>query len=254
MQEKRKRNWVFVVYPESAPEDWREQLRALLVPGYISPLHCDDTNADGSKKKPHWHVVLTFKGLKTFEQVKEITDALHAPGPQPCKDIRAYARYLCHLDNPEKAQYQPAEVESLGGNDYLETIKSAADTDTALSEMMDWCIENRCTSFFKLGNYARRERSDWFRVLTSQRTVFLTAWLKSFEWELSRPSVGLSDENPSTPHEKAHEPHEKTHEAHEKTHEKCCPKCGSVHIVKQGKTSAGSQIFKCLDCGKKTVI
>lgn len=184
MAENRKRNWVFVVYPESAPENWREMLREMLVPGFISPLHDSDANADGEPKKPHWHVILTFKGVKTFEQVKEITDKLNAPHPQECKDVRAYARYLCHLDNPEKAQYSPAEVESMGGADYLEKTKSAADTDTALSEMMDWCMEQGCYSFFQLANYARQNRSDWFRVLSSQRTVFLTAWLKSMQWEI----------------------------------------------------------------------
>lgn len=184
MADQRKRNWVFVVYPESAPENWREILRNELVPGFISPLHDADVNADGEPKKAHWHVMLTFKGNKSFEQVKEITDSLNATVPQVCKDIRAYARYLCHLDNPEKAQYAPADVESIGGEDYLEKIKSAADTDTAVSEMMDWCIEQRCYSFFKLSNYARKNRSDWFRVLTSSRTVFFMSWLKSMEWEI----------------------------------------------------------------------
>lgn len=183
-KEKRKRNWVFVVYPESAPENWREILRDKLVPGYISPLHDKDSNVDGEVKKPHWHVLLTFKGLKSLEQVKEITDSLNASFPQVCNDIRAYARYLCHLDNPEKAQYEVADVECLGGTDYLDKIKSAADTDTALSEMMDWCVEQGCYSFFRLSNYARRHRSDWFRVISSSRTVFLTAWLKSMEWEI----------------------------------------------------------------------
>lgn len=183
-KEARKRNWVFVVYPDSAPENWRQILTEQLVPGYVSPLHDSDVNADGEPKKPHWHVILTFKGLKSYEQVKAITDLFNAPAPQPCKDIRAYARYLCHLDNPEKAQYSPADVQQLGGVDYLETIKSAADTDTALSEMMDWCIDQGCYSFFSLSNYARAERPDWFRVLTSSRTHFMVAWLKSMQWEL----------------------------------------------------------------------
>ena len=154
------------------------------VPGFISPLHDKDLNADGEPKKPHWHVLLTFKGNKSFEQVKEITNSLNAPIPQACKDIRAYARYLCHLDNPEKAQYEVSDVESLGGADYLDKIKSAADTDTAVSEMMDWCIEQGCYSFFRLSNYARKNRTDWFRVISSSRTVFLVAWLKSMEWEI----------------------------------------------------------------------
>nr|WP_325196964.1 replication protein [uncultured Oscillibacter sp.] len=183
-KDERKRNWVFVVYPDSAPENWREILRGMLVPGFISPLHDKDVNADGEPKKPHWHVLLTFKGNKSYEQIKEITDGLNAPAPQVCKDIRAYARYLCHLDNPEKVQYEVQGVECLGGADYLDKVKSAADTDTALSEMMDWCIDQGCFSFFRLSNYARRYRTDWFRVISSSRTVFLTAWLKSMEWEV----------------------------------------------------------------------
>ena len=180
--ENRKRNWVFVVYPDSAPENWRDILSEQLVPGFIGPLHEHDLDPDGNPKKPHWHVLLTFRGLKSFEQVKEITDLLNAPAPQACKDTRAYARYLCHLDNPEKAQYSPSDVVNLAGADYLDTIKSAADTDTALSEMMDWCIEQGCDSFYVLSNYARKHRSDWFRVLTTCRTTFMVAWLKSKEW------------------------------------------------------------------------
>ena len=189
--EKRKRNWAFVVYPDSAPDNWREMLHEMLVPGFISPLHDADENADGEQKKPHWHVMLTFKGLKSLDQVKEITEAINSPAPQECKDVRAYARYLCHLDNPEKAQYQISDVESLGGADYLDKIKCAADTDTALSEMMDWCMEQGCYSFYRLSNYARKNRSDWFRVITSSRTVFLTSWLKSMEWEAK--NGGLSE-------------------------------------------------------------
>ena len=50
MAENRKRNWVFVLYPDSAPENWREQLREMLVPGFVSPLHDKDVNADGDRK------------------------------------------------------------------------------------------------------------------------------------------------------------------------------------------------------------
>lgn len=184
MKEVRKRNWAFILYPESAPKDWRVRLRDMLVPGFISPIHDSDKKENGEVKKAHYHILLTFKGLKSYEQVCEITQSLNATIPQECKDIRAYARYLCHLDNPEKAQYEISNVESLCGADYLEKIKCAADTDTALSEMMDWCIEQGCFSFFYLSNYARKNRSDWFRVITSSRTVFLTAWLKSMEWEI----------------------------------------------------------------------
>ena len=35
----KKRNWAFVLYPESAPADWLERLQATGLPGAISPLH-----------------------------------------------------------------------------------------------------------------------------------------------------------------------------------------------------------------------
>lgn len=190
-KETRKRNWAFVVYPDSAPEGWREALRGLLVPGFISPLHDRDVTEDGELKKPHWHVMLTFKGLKSYEQVKEITDQVNATIPVAVADVRAYARYICHLDEDEggaKARYDTSDVESMGGADYLEKVNCAADTDTALAEMMDWCIQEGCDSFFMLSNYARANRPDWFRVITSSRTVFLTAWLKSMEYEQRRRS------------------------------------------------------------------
>lgn len=183
----RKRNFVFVVARESAPEDWREILSEEHVPAFISPLHDKDVNADGEAKFEHWHVMLMFKGKKTIEQVKEIAHKVGAVNDyvQVCQDVRGYARYLCHLDNPEKHQYSTADVTAMGGADYLSVIGSAADTDTALGEMMDFCISNGCYSFYRLSIYARNNRPDWFRVITSSRTVFLTAWLKSMQWEIN---------------------------------------------------------------------
>ena len=181
-----KRNFVFVVAQESAPDGWQQILADEHVPAFISPLHDRDTNADGTPKFPHWHVVLMFKGKKSIDQVKAIAHKCGAVNDyvQVCQDVRGYARYLIHCDNPEKAQYSAGDVVSMGGADYLSAVGTAQDTDTALGEMMDWCIEQGCYSFYRLSLYARANRPDWFRVITSSRTVFLTAWLKSMQWEM----------------------------------------------------------------------
>lgn len=185
-KDNRKRNYAFLVAQESAPDDWQDILASEHVPALISPLHCDDVNPDGSKKYPHWHVMLMFKGKKSLDQVKAIANKCGAINGyvQVVEDTRGYARYLIHMDNPEKAQYDIGEVTALGGADYLGMIGTAADTDTALGQMMDWCIEQGCYSFYRLSLYARANRPDWFRVITSSRTVFLTAWLKSMHWEV----------------------------------------------------------------------
>ena len=39
-------------------------------------------------------------------------------GVEPVKSVRAYARYLCHLDSPDKVCYRTEDVLSLSGADY----------------------------------------------------------------------------------------------------------------------------------------
>lgn len=56
MEKKRTRNWATVVYPESAPDDWIMKLQEQCVPALISLLHDKDINADGTRKKEHYHV------------------------------------------------------------------------------------------------------------------------------------------------------------------------------------------------------
>lgn len=183
---KRTRNWTFIVYPDSAPENWIDLLKDQHVEGFVSPIHDKDVNPGGEPKKPHYHVMLMFQGVKTEKQAQEISDMCSGVQVQMIKNVRGEARYLCHLDNPEKEQYDRQGVISLAGADYLDKIGGYADTDTAVGEMMDWCIDQGCFSFFHLSNYARNNRPDWFRVLTSQRTVFLTSWLKSMKWEIDQ--------------------------------------------------------------------
>lgn len=184
MAEKRKRAWTFVVYEDSAPANWKDVLADQKVPMFVSPYHDRDVDPNGEPKKPHWHVVVMYTSLHPEKAAQEISDMCSGVKVQAVKDVIGMARYLCHLDNPEKAQYAVNDVVCFGGADYLEKVSKAADTDAALSEMMDWCIDNECYSFFHLSNYARANRADWFRVISSSRTVFLTAWLKSMEWEL----------------------------------------------------------------------
>ena len=121
-KDSRKRNWTAVVYPESAPENWREILDDEHIEWVESPLHDKDMNPDGSIKKPHWHIMLLFDGNKSYEQIKEITDKINAPIPKYVQSVRAMARYFAHLDNPEKVQYAVSEIRGHGGVDLKELL------------------------------------------------------------------------------------------------------------------------------------
>lgn len=177
----RTRNFATVVYPESAPEDWQDILARHCVPAFISPLHDKDVNPTGEPKKPHYHVVLMFEGKKSPSQVKEIFDTINGVGCEVVKSLRGYARYLCHLDNPEKAQYEPSEVRCIA-SDYFGTIGLAIDKYVALGEMQDFCEQYNVVSFYLLSKYARAHRPDWHRILCDCGSVYMREYLKSKQW------------------------------------------------------------------------
>lgn len=182
------RNWVTVIYPESEKPGWRDILASWCVQAFVSPLHQFDANPDGEVKKAHYHVMLMMDGPKARGLMEKRMEELGGVGCQPCNSARGYARYLCHLDNPEKHQYDPADVESFGGADYMGVIELETDRRKVISEMMDWCRENHVVSFYQLCDYARTEKPDtWFRVLNGGGMMIMYRYLRSMEYEALRP-------------------------------------------------------------------
>jgi len=98
------RYFCFVVYPESAPENWRQILKESHLPFAISPLH----SPDDENSKPHYHVVYKHGNPITLDCAKEcIPESIPANGYiEPVRNPRGYQRYLIHLDDLEKEQFQ----------------------------------------------------------------------------------------------------------------------------------------------------
>lgn len=180
---RRVRSWATVVYPESAPEGWQEMLGEQCIPVMISPLHDQDINPTGELKKAHHHILFCFDGKKSRDQVMEYVELIGGVGCEPVGSTRGYARYLCHLDNPEKAQYQLQDVRCFGGADYMGMIGLAIDKYVAIGEMMDFCDANYIRSYAVLMRYARDQRMDWFRILCDCGTVVVKEYLKSMSWD-----------------------------------------------------------------------
>ena len=178
------RNWATVVYPESAKPQWKEYLSELKTPVFISPLHDSDVNPNGEPKKAHYHIMLMYDGKKSKEQILEVFDAIGGVGCEIVQTTRGYARYLCHLDNPEKHQYNVDDVISYGGADYMSTIGLPVDKYKAIREMMAWCNENGVLMYSDLLEYAASNRSDWFRLLCDSCTLVIKEYLKSKEYSL----------------------------------------------------------------------
>lgn len=186
MAVKRTRNFATVVYPESAPESWIDILTECRVPALISPLHNLDVNPTGEVKKEHYHVIIMFDSVKTTEQACEIFNKICGVGCEVVQSVRGYARYLCHLDNPEKHQYDEKDVRCLCSADYYSLIGLTIDKYKAVAEILDYCAENQVYSYADLLIYAKNERYDWFRVLCDNGTVVVKEFLKSLKWTVER--------------------------------------------------------------------
>ena len=178
----RTRNFATVVYPESAPENWQEILSDQFVPAFISPLHDKDQNPDKTPKKPHYHVLIMFEGVKTLDQAQSIFTLIGGVGCEKVNSLRGYARYLCHLDNPEKHQYSPEDVRQMCGADYAAACSLVTDKYKAIREMMEFCQEHDIHSYHDLLEHASMNRMDWFRVLCDNGTVVIKEYLKSRYW------------------------------------------------------------------------
>lgn len=180
-KDSRTRNWTFVLYEDSAPDNWREILDDLHIEWIESPWHDNDVNADGLPKKKHKHIALLFGGVKSYEQVKEVSDKLNSPIPQRCHNVKSMVRYMAHLDNPEKAQYSVSDIKAHGGVDLAELLRpSSSERYTLLREMIDYVRSAGVTEFQDLVDYASSERfDDWFPLLCDNSSYFIGQYIKS---------------------------------------------------------------------------
>ncbi len=181
MAEERTRNWVFILYPESAHPLWRSILDDLHIPWAESPLHEFDMNADGTAKKPHWHIVLTFDGSKSYKQILEICNSVYGTIPEKVHNLRSMIRYLAHLDNPEKWQYDINDIIAHGGMDIEDITHALKERIVEITkDICNWCDDNDIVEFSDIADYARlTNNDDWYTVISRYSTLFLKTYITS---------------------------------------------------------------------------
>lgn len=194
---KRARAWWGVLYPKSAPEGWRSMIADDLVETLISPLHDKDILPNGEPKKPHYHVLISFKNPVTRQAAAEtmkrwgVVVQEHWPKPgEPdsfkVKDFRQAARYLCHLDQADKHRYEISEVQSIGAIDYAALVMSATDEDAMLEEIFD------CMDLYGLDTYAavvrwtKAQRPEWKPIVYRKYTRQISEYAKGIQFENKR--------------------------------------------------------------------
>lgn len=177
----RTRNWTVCIYPDSLPSDWKAQLQSKNIEYVLSPLHDADKNGDETEKKKHWHLLMLFGGVKSYNQVYDFTRFLNCPAPQKVHSVKAIVRYFIHLDHPDKHQYKQTDLECYGGVDIDEFFRAnASERYDLIAEMIDYIRENNITEFTTLVDVARMHRKeDWFPLLCDSSTIFISKYIQS---------------------------------------------------------------------------
>ena len=196
----RNKYYATVVYPESAPLDWMDILNDSHVNAFVSPLHDKDVNKKtGEIKKPHYHVMIMFESLKTDVQAKGIFSQFGGVGCESINSIKAYARYLCHLDDKDKEKYSVDDVQIYGSINYETFIEIDVPKEDVLIEIVDYISKHQGITFAFLVERARYKKG-WFKCLVSSGSAyFIREYMNSLKFENNIPerheiTVPCSDE------------------------------------------------------------
>lgn len=167
------RAWKVLVYPDSAPEDWKE----ILSEDYnlrfvVSPLHDKDKwskrdeqknpeHKAGETKKAHWHVLILFDGETSYNTVWNILQKINSPIPQKCDGSPStFMRYMCHLDHKNKHQYNIEDMEAYGGA--IIDLTNSADEQATLSQILEFLESSKINSLFQFFLYAKKNNKAWY--------------------------------------------------------------------------------------------
>lgn len=192
INKKKSRVFTGLLYPESAPSDWLDRAKATHLDMLISPIHNKDVNPDNTPKKPHYHIMALWDNPTTFNNAKNILEGIGVANGhiEYVESTPGMARYLVHMDNPEKAQYDKGDVIALGSVDFEELCDKLQDKRKHIGEMTEYIRDNAITSFAAFAYYCQMREPQWFSILTDRNTLYIKTLIDS-NWQDLNGSEGI---------------------------------------------------------------
>ena len=177
----KKRNWSFVLYEDSCSKDWEEYLISTGIP-FTYAYHDKDVNPTGEPKKPHYHVMICADGPITYQNAKTYADRVGSANGviQPVGSVRGMVRYFCHLDNPDKYQYNESIIQCRNGFDPKDYFSLTVSQQKAFKrKVTEFISDNGIEEYAELIDYLMyADEMDMYDVAT-QNVFYFTQYIKS---------------------------------------------------------------------------
>ena len=184
-----------ILYPDSSTYDTDKLIKALAeehLTFAVSPIHDRDVEDDGSPKKSHFHLLLSYSSATTLNNIRDWFNICGMPNSdlhsvRVCASGAGYFRYLTHKDNPEKAQYNDKDIRIF--NDFDEVLKkfskTASDKLGDLVRIFQIVDELDTISFHSLVQYLMLNERDLFKLLTSSSALAICVkeYQRSLEYD-----------------------------------------------------------------------
>lgn len=182
-----------LVYPDSAPENWLNDLRMIGRPFAVSPLHDKDTHSefheDGAyisehNIKPHYHVLLNWENTTTYRTVDELWKSYNQPHPFVASSPRSCFKYLWHADDPDKYPYNENDVRLYNGFDPACLLKLTQSEVTAYLKQIRQIIKQRnITNYMKLLDELESMADDQLYQVAYQHSMHISRCINA-QWQI----------------------------------------------------------------------
>ena len=184
----KKRDFAFLLYPESVVSNWKEVLAQLQQPVFWilhdKDMIVDDNTGKMIPKKPHYHVQIMFDSPRSAKFVSEV--AVKCGGNGHLEEIvsrKGYARYLTHMDSLDKHRYDEVEVHKLCGADYEKETKSRTELKSlktiVVTDIFQFIDDNQIHIYADLLRYCANDKPEWLEILLTYAGHVVKDYIRS---------------------------------------------------------------------------
>lgn len=137
------------------------------IPCFISPEHKPEGEGADDQKKVHRHILFIFDGPRRLEWLKLALSVVNINHVQWVTDAHAYARYLIHLDDPDKEQFEngSSEIQTIGSLNYDYWSAPKYTYTEKYDEIITFVYENDVLSFANFVMWCKVNKPEWFTLI-----------------------------------------------------------------------------------------